>query len=120
MRSPRRLMCASVLAFEGIVLALMTPVLVTVAGLSTQAALVIGLGLAASAFLIAGTLRWQWVYYAGFALQAAALAVGVVLPAMIVLAIVFGGLWITAYVLGRRIEAQQAAWAATPADPPSA
>jgi hypothetical protein len=32
---------------------------------------------------------------------------GVVVPAMFVLGMVFGALWTTAYVLGRRIEAEQ-------------
>jgi hypothetical protein len=40
------------------------------------------------------------------------------IPVMIVLGLAFGALWTTAYVLGKRIEAQQAAWASQP-DPPS-
>jgi hypothetical protein len=36
---------------------------------------------------------------------------------MVVLAVVFGGLWTAGYVLGRRIEAQQAAWPTEPSEP---
>jgi hypothetical protein len=108
MRSPRRMMCAAVLGFECIALGLVTPVLITVEELSRGAGLGIGLGLAFAAVLIAGLLRAEWAYYAGFALQVVALALGFVVPAMFVLGLIFGALWTTAYVLGRKIEAQQA------------
>ncbi len=108
MRSPRRMMCASVLGFECVALGLMTPVLITVEDVSTGVAVAIGVGLAVSALVVAGLLRFEWAYYLGFAIQVAALAMGVLLPAMIVLGLVFGALWTTAYVLGRKIEAQQA------------
>ncbi len=119
MRSPRRTMCASILVLECIVLGLMTPVLISVNDVSTPAALAIGLGLAAAALLVAGMLRTELGYAAGFALQVAALAVGVLVPAMIVLGLGFGALWTTAYVLGRRIEAERSAWQAQTTDPPA-
>ena len=109
MRSPRRMMCASVLGLECIVLGLMTPVLITVADVNTGLSLVIGLGLAVAAVLTAGLLRFEWAYYVGFAIQVAAFAVGVVIPVMFILGVIFGALWTTAYVLGRKIEAEQAA-----------
>ncbi len=102
-------MCAAVLAFESIVLALSSIVLISVENVSVATGLVVGLGLAVAAIVIAGLLRKEWAYYAGFALQVAALAVGVVVPVMIVLGLVFGSLWTMAYVLGRKIEREQAA-----------
>ena len=111
MRSPRRMMCASVLALECIVLGLVTPVLIAVEGVSTPKALVIGLGLALSAVVIAGLLRSEWAYLLGFALQVAALGLGFVIPDMFVLGLLFGALYTAAYILGRRIEAQQASLA---------
>lgn len=108
MRSPRRMMCASVLGFECIVLALSSIVLISVEDVSTATGLAVGLGLAAGALVIAALLRVEWAYYAGFALQVAALALGVVVPVMFVLGLVFGALWTTAYVLGRKIEVEQA------------
>ena len=108
MRSPRRMMCASVLAFECIVLGLVTPVLINTEDMDTGWALLIGLGLAVAAIVVAGLLRHEWAYYLGFAIQVAAIALTVVIPVMIVLGLIFGGLYTLAYVLGRRIEAQQA------------
>jgi hypothetical protein len=112
MRSPRRMMCATVLALQAIVLGLVTPVLISVRGVSTTAGLSIGLGLAVIALLIAGSLRTEAAYYAGFVLQVAALAIGVLVPVMIVLGLAFGALWTAAYVLGRKIEVERAAWTA--------
>jgi len=103
------MMCAAVLGFECIVLALSSIVLITIEHVSTGVALAIGLGLAVAALLVAGLLRHEWAYYAGFALQVAALALGIVVPAMVILAAVFGALWTTAYILGRKIEREQAA-----------
>jgi hypothetical protein len=109
MRSLRQTMCAAVLAFECIVLGLVTPVLISVEGISAGIALSVGLGLAAAALLIAALLRFEPAYVAGFALQVAAIGLGVVVPVMFVLGLIFGGLWTTAYVLGRRIDQQRAA-----------
>ncbi|MGI8888816.1 MAG: DUF4233 domain-containing protein [Nocardioidaceae bacterium] len=114
MRSPRRTMCASVLAFESIVLGLATPVLITVQDVSKPLALSLGLGLAIVAVVIAGLLRAEWAYYLGFALQAAALGMGFLVSAMFALGVIFGLLWTMAYVLGKKIEAQQAAWSDSP------
>jgi hypothetical protein len=114
MRDPRRAMCATILALQSIVLGLATPVLITVEDISQTMALCLGLGLAAAALVIAGLLRFEWGYYLGFALQVTTLTVGVVTPAMIVLGLIFGALWTTAYFLGRKIEADRAAWDSTP------
>jgi uncharacterized protein DUF4233 len=103
------MMCAAVLGIECIVLGLSSIVLISVEDLSTRRGLAIGLGLAVAAIVIAGLLRFEWAYYAGFALQIAALAVGVVVPVMILLGAVFAALWTTAYVLGLKIEREQAA-----------
>jgi len=109
------MMCATVLALQSIVLGLSTPVLIMVEDVGAAAALWIGLGLAAAALLLAGLLRHEWAYAAGFAVQAATLALGVLNAVMIVLGLLFGALYTTAYLLGRRIEADRAAWAAADA-----
>jgi hypothetical protein len=64
--------------------------------------------------VIAGLLRAEWGYFLGFALQATTLALGIVIPAMIVLGAIFGALWTTAFLLGKKIEAERAAWDSTP------
>ncbi|MGH3472230.1 MAG: DUF4233 domain-containing protein [Nocardioidaceae bacterium] len=101
-------MCASVLGFECVVLALSSIVLITIEDINTALSLAIGLGLAVLALVIAGLLRMEWAYYAGFALQVAALGLGFVVTAMFVLGAVFGSLWTVAYVLGKKIEQEQA------------
>jgi len=105
------MMCASVLALECIVLGLVTPVLIAVEDVSTPKALGMGLGLAVAALVIAGLLRAEWAYLLGFVLQVAALALGFVVPDMFVLGLLFGALYTVAYILGRKIEAQQQAHA---------
>ena len=110
MRAPRRMMCASVLCLQSIVLALSSIVLISVEDIATGRSLGVGLGLAVAAILVAGLLgRGEWAYYLGFAVQVAALAVGVVVSVMIVLGLAFGALWTTAYLLGLKIEREQAA-----------
>jgi hypothetical protein len=103
-------MCAAMLALQCIVLGLSTPVLITVADVPKAAALAIGLGLAALSLVVAGLLRFEWAYYVGFAVQVAMFALGAVIAVMFVLGLVFAALYTAAYVLGRRIEADRAAW----------
>jgi hypothetical protein len=97
-------MCAAILSLEGVALGLTTPVMITVAGVDTQKALYVGLGLAVAALLLAGMLRGEWAYALGWALQGLAIGLGFVIPLMFVLGAVFALLWGTAYFLGRKIE----------------
>ena len=98
-------MCASVLAFEAIVLGLTTPVMITVVDVDTPTALGVGLGLMVAALVIAGLLRFRWAYVLGSLLQVAPVALGFVVPAMFVLGLLFAAAWVMALVLGRRVEA---------------
>ena len=116
-RSPRRGMCAAVLSLEAITLGLTTPVMITIADVATGTALAVGLGLAAACLLLAGMLRAEWAYLAGYAVQVAAVALGFVVPAMFGLGAVFAALWAGADLLGRKIERERAAaWAAYDAE----
>lgn len=108
-RSPRRGMCAAVLALEGIVVALSTPVMITLTDVRLGTALTAGLGLAAVCLLLAGLLRSEAAYVVGWAVQVAAIALGLVVPAMFFLGVIFALLWGAAYFLGRRIERDRAA-----------
>jgi len=107
-RSPRRGMCAAVLSLEAITLGLTTPVMISVAGVDTSTALWIGLGLAVACLLLAGMLRAEWAYGLGWVIQGAAIALGVVIPLMFVLGVIFSLLWGSAYFLGRKIERERA------------
>ena len=108
-KSPRRGMCAAVLSLEAITLGLTTPVMISVAEVSTGAALAIGLGLAVLCVLVAGMLRRPWAYAAGWAIQVAAVGLGFVVGTMWVLGGIFALLWGMADYLGRRIERERAA-----------
>jgi len=108
MRSPRRGMCAAILCLEAIALGLTTPVMITVADVSAATALEVGLGLALACVVLAGLLRSEAAYVAGWAIQVAAVALGFVIPIMFVLGGIFALLWGTGYFLGRRIERERA------------
>jgi hypothetical protein len=108
-RSPRRGMCAAVLALEGIVLALTTPVMVTLGDVPLGTALAIGLGLAAACLVLAGALRSEAAYALGWVLQVAAVGLGFLVPVMFFLGAIFGLLWGCAYFLGKKIERDRAA-----------
>ncbi len=112
-RSPRRGMCAAVLSLEAIALGLTTPVMITISDVAAGTALAVGLGLAVVCLLLAGMLRAEWAYAAGYAVQVAAVGLGFVVPVMFVLGAVFAALWVGADLLGRKIERERAAaWAA--------
>lgn len=108
-RSPRRGMCAAVLAFEGIVIGLSTPVMITLTEVETGTALAVGLGLAAVCLLLAGMLRSEAAYVVGWLVQVGAFGLGFLVPSMFFLGAVFALLWGMAYFLGRRIERDRAA-----------
>ena len=69
--------------------------------------------LAVVCLLLAGMLRAEWAYLAGYAVQVAAIALGFVVPVMFGLGAIFAALWAGADLLGRKIERERAAaWAA--------
>jgi hypothetical protein len=108
-KSPRRGMCAAVLALEAITLGLTTPVMISISDVSTGMALAVGLGLLVACLLVAGLLRRPWAYALGWAIQVAAVALGFVVGIMFVLGGIFALLWGMADGLGRRIERERAA-----------
>ncbi|HEU4812389.1 MAG TPA: DUF4233 domain-containing protein [Nocardioides sp.] len=108
-RSPRRGMCAAILCLEGITLGLTTPVLISVADVDQGTALWVGLGLTVACLLLAGMLRSEWAYALGWAIQLAAIGLGMLIPLMFLLGAIFALLWGTAYFLGRKIERERAA-----------
>jgi len=108
-RSPRRGMCAAVLSLEAVTIGLSTPVMIAVVGISVPTALTVGLGLALACLVIAGLLRSEAAYLAGWVVQVAAVGLGFVVPLMFFLGALFALLWGLAYFLGRKIERERAA-----------
>ncbi|MEU4392929.1 DUF4233 domain-containing protein [Kribbella sp. NPDC023855] len=100
-----------VLGFEFLILALVTPVMISVADVEPSTALPLCLGLAVLALIAAGLLRNQVGVILGSVIQVAAIGLGFVVPAMFVLGVAFAGFWVAAIVLGRRIDEAKAAQA---------
>lgn len=99
-----RSLASIVLGFESLVLALVTPVMISVVGVSKETALPVCLGLAGLALVAAGLLRSKVGYWLGWLVQAAAIGLGFVVPAMFVLGVAFAAFWVMAIVLGRRMD----------------
>jgi hypothetical protein len=111
-------MCAAILSFEALILGLSTPVMIGVEGIAPGVALPIGLGLAALCIVTAGALRRPQAYLVGHAIQVASILLGLVVPIMFFIGGLFAALWAGAYLLGRRIEADKARWAAEAGEDP--
>ena len=99
-----RSLASIVLAFESVVLALVTPVMISVANVRPAVAIPTCLGLFVLALLSAGLLRFQAGYVLGSLVQVGAVGLGFVVPVMFVLGVFFAAFWVAAIVLGRRIE----------------
>jgi hypothetical protein len=104
------------LGLEAVVFLLTTPVLLTQTDVGTGVGVAIGVGLAVACVVVSGLVRRPGGLQLGFALQVAAIALGVLVHTMVVLGIVFLGLYASAYVVGGRIDREkaeaEAAWAA--------
>ena len=102
-------MCAGMLGMQAIVFLLTTPVLLTLTDVDTGVGLAIGVGLTVACVLVAGLVRRPGGLQLGFAIQAAAIALGLLVLPMVALGLVFLGLYAAAYVLGARIDREKAA-----------
>jgi hypothetical protein len=112
-RSPTRILAASTLGFEALVVFFAGLVAKDLSSLSTGAALGLTGGLALACLVTAGLLRHRIGYAVGWVLQVAVVGLGFWVPAMFLLGGVFAVLWFFALRLGRQAEADAAArWAA--------
>lgn len=105
-------MCAAMLTLEAIILALAIPVMIAVEDVDKSLAFGLGAGLAVLCILTAGSLRKPWAYAVGHAIQVGTIALGFLVPIMFFIGAMFTALWLGAFFLGRKIEADKAAWAA--------
>jgi Protein of unknown function (DUF4233) len=107
-----RQLCGTVLIMEAIILGLAIPVAIVLEHANRPLAGGIGGGLAVCAVLLSGVVgrpRMGWALKAGTVLQVAVIAAGIVVPAMYVLGVIFGALWVTGIWLARRHEAPRTA-----------
>jgi hypothetical protein len=82
--------------------------------------LLVGSLLAALCILDAGLLRRPWGITLGWVLQVATLACAFVVPAMLLVGLLFGALWLTALVQGHTMDGPQASAQGTSAPGTSA
>ncbi|WP_433167303.1 DUF4233 domain-containing protein [Kribbella sp. CA-247076] len=99
-----RSLASIVLGFESLVLALVTPVMISVADVRPAIAVTVCVGLAVLALVATGLLRNRVGYVLGWVVQVGAVGLGFVVPVMFVLGLAFASFWVAAIVLGRRIE----------------
>ena len=107
-----RSMCSAMLTLQLIVLVLAAPVLITVQDVEPVLALSLCIGLALACLVATASLRSEWGYWLGHAIQVASIALGFLLPIMFFIGAMFAALWLGAFFLGRKIEADKARWAA--------
>jgi hypothetical protein len=115
-RSPKRILASSVLCFEAPCVFFGGLVAKDLTDLSTAAAVGGASAIAVLCLLVAGLLGRPGGYALGSILQVVILATGFVVPAMFVVGVLFGALWVTALVQGGRLE-RSAAGYADPSDP---
>jgi Protein of unknown function (DUF4233) len=99
-----RVIAASVLFFEALVVALAIPVAITLSGTDPWTAGVVGGLLALACLAVAGMLRRPYGYRLGWVLQGLVVATGLVVPAMFFLGALFAVLWGVGLQVGRRGE----------------
>lgn len=99
-----RRLCATVLGLQAIVVALLSPVAITVNHVSPPLALTVGLGLAVLCVIVVGMLKRPHAYIAGTVLEILTIATGFLVPVMFFLGVIFTALWITAIFVARRVE----------------
>lgn len=97
-------MAASVLVFEALVVLFAVLVAIKTGPLPAPAAWATGGGLALALLLTSGLLRFRAGYVLGWALQAALVAAGLVVPAMYFLGAVFALLWLVALRVGAGVD----------------
>lgn len=99
-----RRLCATVLGMQAIVVALVSPVAITINHVSAPLALTVGLGLAVLCVVVAGLLKRPYAYIAGSMLELLTIATEFLVPMMFFLGVIFAALWITAIFVARRVE----------------
>ena len=107
-RSIRRAMCAGMLVLQAVVLFLTGVVTIGMTDLGAVASLSLGLGLAVLCVVAAGMLGRPGGYALGWLVQVVSIGLGLLVPAMFFLGLVFAGLWAASYFLGIRIDRERA------------
>lgn len=107
--NPMRVVLLTLLLFEVVVFGLSIPVMILVSGVPAGTAFGAGGVAALLALVAAGLLRKPIGYLVGWIAQPIGILLGLFTPAMYAIGAIFAGLWVLAFVLGRRLDAQAAA-----------
>ncbi|WP_394686011.1 DUF4233 domain-containing protein [uncultured Microbacterium sp.] len=109
---------AVVLGFESIIVFLGGLVVyglkVLPAGIEPWWGIVGGVVMAIAMVAVSGLLRHRWALFAGWGLQVILLLGGLLVPALAVVAVIFGGMWAYATIKGAALDRQNARRAASP------
>lgn len=98
-----RRLAASVLAGEALVLIFFVLTAIRLNPDDAASIAAVGLTVAVVALALCGFLRQRWALWAGWALQVALIAAGVIVPIMYGLGVIFAVLWYVALRLGRKV-----------------
>lgn len=112
--NPMRVVLLAVLIFEVIVFGLSVPVMIFVSNVSGSLAGLAGGGAALLALVAAGLMRRPTGYYVGWLTQLVGIALGFLTAGMFVVGVMFAGLWVLTFVLGKRLERNRGASPAGP------
>lgn len=108
-RSIKRTLGSIVLGFESLVMFLAALVVFGLGALPPVPALVGGGLLCVALVATAGLLRYQWAFIAGWVLQGLILATAILVPLMVIVGAMFGGMWIYCMIRGGAIDRENAA-----------
>jgi hypothetical protein len=104
--NPMRVVLMTVLIFEVIVFGLAIPVIIFVSNVPAAAAAGFAGGAAVLALVAAGLLRSRVGYVLGWLVQLAGLALGLLTTSMFIVGAILAGVWLTAFVLGKRLDSR--------------
>ncbi len=62
--------------------------------------------------LTSGVVRWRWGIVLGWALQVILALSAILVPAILIVAVIFGGMWAYATIKGAALDRRNARWAA--------
>jgi hypothetical protein len=101
-------MCSAVLSFEAIMMLLSILILNGFSSLSAPVSAAVGIGMAGACIVAIGMLGRPWGYGLGHLVQVAMLGLGALAVPILVIGALFACLWISAYVIGMRIDRARA------------
>lgn len=108
-RSVKRMLGSIVLGFESLVMFLAALVVFGLGALPPVPALVGGGLFCVALVATAALLSHQWAFIVGWVLQVLILATAILVPLMLIVAAMFGGMWVYCMIRGGAIDRENAA-----------